>query len=192
MANAMPILRSQYLPERALALMPLSIPPKYYKNLCKKGQMAVKGILWPTLQIILQTHYPLVVQHQPPITSSPKIPPSPAPPPCAEPGLLGDNQVDQEVNSFKALASNKMGQLGEIEPKRVLLKRSQQLGMVEPGCACPTLKPLSANTGVKRLAPEPPRLSRREIQTTPLGGFRHAGAGELDQGGHLSLGQLID
>ena len=101
--------------------------------------MAAKKIAWPTLQMIRQIHYPLIVQHQPLVMPSSKIPLSPAPPPCAESGLLGDNLVDQEANSLKALAVDGVGQLGEIEPKQVFLKPSQQLGVVEPECECPTL-----------------------------------------------------
>ena len=38
-----------------------------------------------------------------------EIQPSPNPPPCAEPNLLGDDQIESEVNSLEALADDITG-----------------------------------------------------------------------------------
>ena len=38
--------------------MPLLVPPNYHEKLCKRGQMAAKGILPSTLKIIIQDSLP--------------------------------------------------------------------------------------------------------------------------------------
>ena len=53
--------------------------------------MAAKGILPPTLKIIIQVHYLLPVKHQLPISPRPDIPSSPSPLRSAESESLGDD-----------------------------------------------------------------------------------------------------
>ena len=60
---------------------PLPIPPDYAKKLIERWEMARKGILPPTLKMILKTRYPL---------------------PCTGSESSGDDQI--ESGSFKALA----------------------------------------------------------------------------------------
>ena len=58
--------------------------------------MEKKGILPPTLKMILKTYYPLPVS-QPPLPPQDKKTPSYPPPlPCTEPDSLGDDQTKSE------------------------------------------------------------------------------------------------
>ena len=89
--------------------------------------MAAKSILSPTLTTILQTHYPLPVQHQPPISSASDISPSPSPLPSAEPDFLGDDQMESEKKSLEILADDKTGQLSQLKPECVYFTPKQLL-----------------------------------------------------------------
>ena len=61
-------------------------------------------------------------------TNTPQILPPSSLLPCAQPGSLGDDQVESGTNSLEALADYMTGKLGEIEPKRtcVTLKSPQR------------------------------------------------------------------
>ena len=77
-----------------------------------------------------------------------------------------------------------MEQLGLVEPKRecLALKSSPELSIVNPTRACTLIKSSSlAETGTK--ASDQPRLSRRKMRSTTVGGCRHADTEGLDQGG---------
>ena len=141
--------------------MRLPVPTNYGENVCKRGQMAAKGILPPTLGMIVQTHYPLPVQHQSPVSLPPDIPPSPPPLPSTEPESLGDDEIKSKESSLKARAvDDMMGKHSDMESKRT----------------CSTLK-LSlqrAGTGVE--APGQPR------QRTAVDGYTDTD-GSLEQGG---------
>ena len=113
-------LRSQQLSRKKYyPPMPLPVPPDYHKKLYKKGQMTVNSISPSTLKMILKTHYPLPVKQQPLISPPLDIPPSPSPLPSAEPGSLGDDQINGKENSLKARVDNDMaGKHGKMEPDR--------------------------------------------------------------------------
>ena len=57
--------------------MPLLVPADNHKSWGKRTEIAAKGILPPTLQMILKTRCPLL--DQPPIPPPPDILPSPSP-----------------------------------------------------------------------------------------------------------------
>ena len=87
--------------------IPLPILPVYHEKLRKRGQMSVKGILPPTLKMILNIHYPLPVKPQPLILPSSDIPPSSSPLPSNNvPESLGDDQTEREKNSLQARADD--------------------------------------------------------------------------------------
>ena len=58
-------------PEEYCPPCPLPIPPDNIKDLCKKTKITKKGILPPTLKMILKTRYPLLIQQQLPPVSPP-------------------------------------------------------------------------------------------------------------------------
>ena len=82
--------------------------------------MAVKGILHPTLEMILKTHYSLPVKHQPSISPSSDIPPSQSPLPSAGSKSLGNDQIEEsEYNYIKTRANDDMAwKHRNIESKR--------------------------------------------------------------------------
>ena len=64
--------------------------------------MGAKGILPPTLNMILKTRYPLPAQQKPqPVSSQSEMQSCPSPFPCAEPELLGNGQI--KTASLEAL-----------------------------------------------------------------------------------------
>ena len=74
--------------------MPLSIPPDYVKLLMRRWGMVKMGIL-PTILKMTFEKYPLPV-HQPPLLSSPEIPPCSSPLPCTEPESSKDDQTEND------------------------------------------------------------------------------------------------
>ena len=84
--------------------------------------MAAKGILTPTLKIIIKTHYPrLPAKQQSPSSSPSDIPPSPSPLLSAEPESLGDNQIESEKYSLETRAAMVWrGNTVQRSPRRVI------------------------------------------------------------------------
>ena len=87
--------------------------------------MVAKGIFLSTLRMILQILYPLLVEHQPPISPSPEIPSSPSPPLYSEPDSSRNNQVKSKSNSLEALAGDMTTKLGEMTLKRTWVSYAQ-------------------------------------------------------------------
>ena len=90
-------------PEEYCPPRPLTIPSNYQNKLCRKTEMTAKGTLPPPLKVILKTYYPLAGEQQPPAPPPLDIPPSPLQLSSAEPESLGDDQIESEEKSFKAL-----------------------------------------------------------------------------------------
>ena len=81
--------------------------------------MAVKGILLPTLNMVLKTPYPLLVEQQPPISPPSDISPSPSSLSSAGPESLEDDQIESEENYIKVRANNdKAEKHGQMKPGR--------------------------------------------------------------------------
>ena len=132
-------------PEECCLLMPLPVPPKYYvKSMEKRGQMAGKGILPPTLNIVIQTHYPLPVQNQLPVSPPSDMSPSPSPLP---------------VLSLSGWGTTR------LRVKKILSKHER---------TCFMLKLSLQRAGTEVEAPGQSRLSSREMQRTAVDGCTHA------------------
>ena len=91
--------------------MSLPLPPTCHENLYRWRQIAAKDILPPPLRMVLQNCYSLSVQ-QLPRSPPPQIPPSPSPPPCAKPEVLGDNRIEQEASLLEGLTGDETEQVG--------------------------------------------------------------------------------
>ena len=78
-------------PEDEYSPRPLPIPPDYIDNFLRRLGKALKGILPPTLKMILKTYYPLPARQVPVHLQQQKIPScSPSPMPCTKPNSLRD------------------------------------------------------------------------------------------------------
>ena len=86
-------MRSQRLPRGVLPTHPLPIASDYAKKLARKSEMAQKGILLPTLKMILKTYYPLPVNQSPVLPQLPEIPSCSKSMPYIELESLGDDQT---------------------------------------------------------------------------------------------------
>ena len=104
--------------------MPPALPPAYTEDLDRRTENVLKRR--PTCMQQSSASTAQSSQSKPPENMSQprpsEIPPSPNPPLCAEPNLLGDDQIESEVNSLKALADNITGNWARRSPNVHLLR----------------------------------------------------------------------
>ena len=140
-------------PEEYCPSMPSPMPPGYHTNLEKRAHMAAKGILPPTLKMILKKYYPL------PVSPHPEIPSCSSSLPCTEPESSRDDQTEsdslgapidgpKEERSEIPLAVEPDGMMGKRrDGEHIPLGRarfSEGEGKVVPKRGCPALKSPSA------------------------------------------------
>ena len=97
----------------------LSVSSYHINKMVKSAEMTEKGILPPTLKIILKTHCPLPVKQKPPTQPSSGIPPSSSPLPSTDPRSLGEDQIVTEEMFLGARTDDTTGKKGRMEPERV-------------------------------------------------------------------------
>ena len=113
-------------PEENCPPMPL-ILPNGHTSLCKKAEVAAKGILPPPLKMVLKTHYPLRVKQQPQ-TSPPSNNRHPLHRCCQVLSLVVRRRPDrQRVQVF----GEEKNIEGKIEPERRMLESSMSSTGVE-------------------------------------------------------------
>ena len=132
--------------------------------------MVVKGILSPTVDMILKTRNPLPVQQQPsPVSPASEIPPYPSQLSCAESESLRNEQIKSKEFALKALADDQEDERGET-PLQEVFGKGMIKSTTEPGWRA--FKSQRACMGVE--APGQKYLSSGEMQQTSIDGCMHA------------------
>ena len=77
-------------------IMPLPIPPDYVKRLARSVEMAEKGMLPPSYNMVLNKYLPIPEHQSPVLSQHQEISSCSKSLSCTEPESLGDDQIESE------------------------------------------------------------------------------------------------